>query len=328
MSGSYSLLSVAVLQRQSIEDLIARRSPLQAVDPQLARRLLAVKNQGRGRLLLWYRKKAQERHDMLLTRKMQELLSGLSSGDWAAEAAASWPGPSFMGVSLDALQKSKGVKHNRQRWTVVYVEKSGGKLKSYLTWDALMRRTGRTADLSVFIKPRGDVGAALDDIWRNPLRYGFECFTGSALMVLRGIMLELQAKEPKSWRRTLNAQQSGFYIAHTVSGPTSSLMSRDLKQITLAAPVMSAGVPRDLRRGDWVYFQNPYLKGEWVGESAIYLGGGKFRGHGIHKEFDFAGYADFIRGLDRNYWRQARPRSVPRSWVLGNSKIAPRYRRL
>lgn len=140
------------------------------------------------------------------------------------------------------------------------------------------------------LKPGVKPSEALADITKNGGKYGFECATGLVVVYYQA-MLELLG--PQDFDRVASDLRMGPWV-----------MEDDLDRLmTNRSPNPGAGVEtplgdKKLTPGEYYYFRNWDVTDEarergWQGENVIYLGEGKFYGHGI----GLGPGADFVNKL-------------------------------
>ncbi|MDE3838289.1 protein-glutamine gamma-glutamyltransferase [Bacillus methanolicus] len=101
---------------------------------------------------------------------------------------------------------------------------------------------------------------AIEDIFINSQYYGFECSTAIVIIFYKAVLESID-------RRIFNYLFQNLLVWDWN-------YDRDLQIITLPGD--------DFIPGDVVYFYNPDFKQPiWMGENAVFLGDGKYFGHGI-----------------------------------------------
>jgi protein-glutamine gamma-glutamyltransferase len=109
---------------------------------------------------------------------------------------------------------------------------------------------------------RNDVqpAEAIEDIFINSQYYGFECSTAIVIIYYKAVLESIDRRAFNYLFRNLLVWDWNY--------------DRNLQIITLPGD--------DFIPGDVVYFYNPDFKEPiWMGENAVFLGGGKYFGHGV-----------------------------------------------
>jgi protein-glutamine gamma-glutamyltransferase len=110
------------------------------------------------------------------------------------------------------------------------------------------------------LKPNQLPSAAIEDVFINSNKYGFECVTSIVLIYYKAVLDSIHKNYFNELFRPLLVWNHHF--------------DKDLGMITFSG--------YDSIPGDVVYFYNPdYETPIWMGENAVYLGEGQYFGHGI-----------------------------------------------
>jgi protein-glutamine gamma-glutamyltransferase len=124
------------------------------------------------------------------------------------------------------------------------------------------------------LKPAKSAAAAVDDIFKSPSKYGFECATALVIVYYKA-MLELLG--PKDFDRICSDLRIGPWDQE-------DHLARSLVRDGSSTSEATAARRATLRVGEYGYFRNwdvsPKGREEgWQGENVIYLGGDRFYGH-------------------------------------------------
>lgn len=127
------------------------------------------------------------------------------------------------------------------------------------------------------LKPGVKPSDAVADIVKNGSKYGFECATGLVAVYYQAM---LDVLGPKDFDRVAADLKLGPWV-----------MEDDLEELMVISSPKAGWTEQDLgeyqvRPGNYYYFKNwdvtPEAKARgWQGENVIYLGEGKYYGHGI-----------------------------------------------
>jgi len=219
-------------------------------------------------------------------------------GDKTAAAAGSFPPSIQFGVAMGNDLQGDGVLFNPEFWVVEYIAKFGQQEKVFRSsksqaavlpqlHDFIEKNpTWGTADTSVWIRVKvGGHGAsaAIEDLW-NPgstQHYAFECYTAATLIQLRGFYLSYTsaASEVTIGRAAFNRDYDAFQLERQPNLPPTSSLNPKLEIKKLSRKYLiseTSAFQGELKKGDEVPIQNPYLGSPWGVENSIYLGGDEF----------------------------------------------------
>lgn len=235
-------------------------------------------------------------------------LSPLEPGGLVAAAARSFPANIKFGSIMEGNGQGVGILLNRKYWVVEYILKRGGQEKIFdnakqaSVWpqvtDFLDNNpdwSGKQTTVTLRIRVgKSGAAAAIEDVWnpKSAHHYRVECYGAAALVELRGIYVSyLSAKRTVG---DFRKDYDNFKIEFEAGSRFTTLTQTGLEMTPAKRLAMD---PTDyqshLKKGDWVYIENPYLVDPWRGENAVYLGENQFFGHPIGV-FSLQKYAEWI----------------------------------
>lgn len=160
------------------------------------------------------------------------------------------------------IRKKGGIRFHWLHWRVAkeYIQLSG--------------RRGVVSD--IVVESKGSPSAAIEDIWKNPKEYAYECLASVQLMQLRGYLKKVGENEfDKRFR-------NGITLRYSVRRGASNSGLKKLKKAGLKTIDLSGtDMYEKLVPGDMCFleFLNSYRRSLGYGQNMIYVGGGRYYSH-------------------------------------------------